>query len=166
MKSKKSKRTKQVPYRTILRDASVIDSELEKAKQAQDKAGYKVGYKVGYIPTSDAPITPPVSTSSNTYTWIAPTTASIPLSPPSLLQGWRCPVCGRVNSPWTSTCPCSWVQDNTSPFPYPTTPPAISPCNPWDTPQNYPHIVWAVLKPDTLAQSLQTYKVTYGGCTR
>ncbi len=22
------------------------------------------------------------------------------------LLGWKCPVCGRGNSPWSSTCPC------------------------------------------------------------
>lgn len=22
-------------------------------------------------------------------------------------QGWKCPICGRINAPWVSSCPCS-----------------------------------------------------------
>lgn len=32
-------------------------------------------------------------------------------------QGWQCPVCGSVNSPWTTQCPChgnpNWYETTT-----------------------------------------------------
>jgi len=27
-------------------------------------------------------------------------------STPFMQEGWRCPVCGRVNAPWVPTCGC------------------------------------------------------------
>lgn len=39
--------------------------------------------------------------------------------------GWRCPVCGRGNSPWNATCPCTVTPPPYMPAPYP--PPAM----PW-----------------------------------
>ena len=33
-------------------------------------------------------------------------------------QGWQCPVCGIINSPWTAQCPChgnpNWITTITS----------------------------------------------------
>lgn len=33
-------------------------------------------------------------------------------------QGWQCPVCGSINSPWTTQCPChgnpNWITTITS----------------------------------------------------
>jgi len=26
---------------------------------------------------------------------------------PFVNYGWKCPVCGRGNAPWLSTCPCT-----------------------------------------------------------
>jgi hypothetical protein len=37
-----------------------------------------------------------------------------PVEKPFVNYGWKCPVCGRGNAPWSATCPCT---------PYPPTPP-------------------------------------------
>lgn len=44
------------------------------------------------------------------------------------LLGWRCPVCGRGNSPFNSTCPC--VSTPIAPWPAPYVSPYV-PSYPW-----------------------------------
>lgn len=45
-----------------------------------------------------------VPPTDNTYTAPAPSTNGMDVRP--MQYGWVCPKCGRVNSPWTSTCWC------------------------------------------------------------
>ncbi len=60
--------------------------------------------------------------------------------------GWRCPVCGRVNAPWITVCPCStgcWPPYR-PPCPCPVKPPYPDP-GPWvciDSPMVYWGNTW------------------------
>lgn len=37
--------------------------------------------------------------------------------PPNIQQGWQCPVCRRVNSPTSTSCPCWWPSPSAPLYP-------------------------------------------------
>lgn len=45
-----------------------------------------------------------------------------------LHMGWQCPVCGRGNAPWVSTCPCTRINNPPPIYPGPV------PVNPYPQP--------------------------------
>lgn len=61
--------------------------------------------------------------------------------------GWMCPVCGRVNSPNTTTCPCYYEQHRPAePYIQPSTPlqqPGINP---------YPTVIGPFVEPTPTTQ--------------
>ena len=63
----------------------------------------------------------------------------------TVLTGWICPVCGKGNSPFSSSCPCV----SSFPKPYPKPYPMPEPYTPFPTPNtpapNYPE--WPEYRP-------------------